>query len=79
MSNWKSQDAAALHKYLSDHPEFLAELKSHAPQIKTTTVEETAMTGAKHSGAEDILAQIEDMRRSNIDPQGTQFIPAEQD
>lgn len=77
--NWNDQDAAGLSSYIAKHPKFLEELETRVPEIKTETTEGTAMSGARHAGAEDIIKAIKDMMGDQSDVRTTPFINPTQD
>lgn len=78
-NNWNANDAASLDKYLADHPRVIEELESRMPEIKTETVDGTAMSGARHAGAEDLLKALLGMRSQGPEAEGAGFIDPSKD
>lgn len=74
---WTAQDAVRLHDYISRNPNFLEELKGRMPKIETSTVEGTAMSGARHAGAEDLMRALEEMQSEQADEAKSAFVGTE--
>lgn len=78
-NNWNATDAASLDKYLADHPKVVRELEARMPEIKTETVEGSAMSGARHAGALDLLNALRGMRSQGPEAEGAGFIDPSKD
>lgn len=76
---WTNNDLSALSEYLGANPKFLEELRSRVPKIVHDTMEEAALTGNRHAGAEDIIKEIVSMANdsSSASANGPKFIGSE--
>lgn len=52
---WTDADVQALRDYISRNGNFLAYLAARAPKVETGSLEQAALTGARHAGFEDLF------------------------
>lgn len=61
MIKWEDAEASAFRTFLDRSKSFLPYLASQVPRIKTTSLEEAALTGARHAGYEELFRVLASM------------------
>lgn len=78
MANWTTTDAVRLRAFIEKNPNFIAELESRMPKIDVTSSDRAAMSGAQHSGAEQVIKEINLMLQDQADEERRENIPDEE-
>lgn len=75
---WTQSEVDGLQQYITRNPQFLVYLASRCPKIEGKTVEEIALSGARHQGFEDLFAILVTMTSEPIASDSSQFLTDEQ-